>query len=116
MCAVSFDGISSGFSKVLTIAPKIPDVLPPYEINIEQKGNKLKVSWLPVMDDNLKAYALYRQSYNSALEKIAEIPKGTHTFEDDIQTNDKYTYFIKSINIMNHEGKSTDRVSYEIEF
>jgi len=115
MCAVSFDSLQSDFSDILTIEPEIPDVLPPYELYVEQKNKILKVSWLPVMDDNLKAYALYRQSYNLELEKIAEIPKGTHTFEDKIESSDKYTYFVKSINVINQEGSPTDKISYEVE-
>ncbi len=115
MCAVSYDSIQADFSNILTLSPKIPDILPPAEVNIEQNGSTLRISWLPVINKALKSYIIYRRTYDSAPTKIAEIPKGTTFFEDKTQKSDTYYYVIKTLNILGKEGRGTKEVSYEIE-
>lgn len=115
ICAVSYDSIQADFSNVLTLSPKLPDIMPPAEVNIEQNGSTLKISWLPVINQTLKSYVIYRRTYDTAPTKIAEIPKGTTFFEDKTEKSDTYYYVIKTLNILDKEGKGTKEVAYEIE-
>ncbi len=115
ICAVSYDNIQSDFSEQKRLEPKILDVQAPQGLTIQQKGASLKVSWFPVLDENLKSYVVYRRTYSTKSQKIAEVPKGTHFFEDKATKNETYYYVIKAVNVLDKEGKATKEIAYEVE-
>ncbi len=115
ICAVSYDNIQSDFSEQKILEPKILDVQAPQGLTIQQKGTALKVSWFPVLDGNLKSYIVYRRTYSTKSQKIGEIPKGTHFFEDKATKNETYYYVIKAVNVLGKEGKATKEIAYEVE-
>ncbi len=115
---VNEDSLESDDSAPATLFVKPEPLQAPDRLSIApQNDGSLLLKWVPNFQDGLAGFHIYRISYKGGKKRLTQtmIPKGTNTYLDkDIQKNEIYYYFVRSVDAGGFEGIDSEQVKFEM--
>lgn len=115
---VSADSLESDDSAPATLFLSPEKLQAPDRLSIApQADGSLLLKWVPNFQEGLAGFHVYRISYKGGKKRLTTTPvlKGTNTYLDkDIQKDEIYYYFLKSVDAKGFEGLDSEQVKFEM--
>lgn len=115
---ISADSLESDDSAPTTLFLTPEKLQAPDRLSIApQADGSLLLKWIPNFQDGLAGFHVYRISYKGGKKRLTSTPilKGTNTYLDkDIQKDEIYHYFVRSVDSKGFEGFDSEQVKFEM--
>lgn len=115
---VSLDSLESDDSDPVNLFITPEPLQAPDRLSITpQADGSLLLKWIPNFQDGLAGFNVYRISYKGGKKRLTSTPilRGTNTYLDkDIQKDEIYYYFVRSVDAGGFEGIDSEQVKFEM--